>query len=236
MTFLKERPHYWLFGMLALVGLTADQASKYVVFAKLYPAPGQYGVEPDKNGVEHDVIPGYFKLLTHWKLEPDPGDQPLSFLRTIGGDRVPQLNQGALFGLGNSRDGSGGWNNVFLAISILAAGFVIFWAARPAVAHDFFLSKALGLILGGTLGNLYDRVVFGGVRDFLHCYYLTEDRVWPDFNIADACLVCGAGILLVHSFLVNEPEPPAATVQTAATAAETPAALPAVPTDTAIQK
>ncbi len=233
MTFLKERPFFLMFAILALVGFAADQASKYVVFAKLYPAPGQFGIE-------QEVIPGYFKLLTNWTGNSDPGDQPLSGLRTIGGERLPELNRGALFGWGNSRDGSGGWNNVFLLISFLAAGFVIFWAARPAVAHDFFLSKALGLILGGTLGNLYDRVVFEGVRDFLHCYIKFEGdaqpRIWPDFNIADACLVVGAGILLVHSFLVKEPEPPTATLQDATVAVAPPTTIPAVPSDTAIQK
>jgi lipoprotein signal peptidase len=230
MTFLKDRPFYLLFGIVSLVGFAADQASKYVVFAKLYPAAGQIGVV-------HAVIPGYFDLLTHWTDKDDPGDQPLSFLRTISGKRLPELNKGALFGLGNARDGSGGWNNVFLAISVLAAGFVIYWAARPAVAQDRYLCLALGLILGGTLGNLYDRAVFGGVRDFLHCYIQFEGdvqpRIWPDFNIADACLVCGAGILLVHSFFVKEPEP--AKPEPAAATTETPAPQPIVVTDITAQ-
>jgi lipoprotein signal peptidase len=85
---------------------------------------------------------------------------------------------------------------------VLAASFILVWALRPMVAQDRFLSVALGLILGGTLGNLYDRMIFGGVRDFLHCYYGTH--VWPDFNIADCCLVCGAGVLLVHSFFIAD--------------------------------
>ena len=48
--------------------------------------------------------------------------------------------------------------------------------------------RALGLILGGTLGNLYDRVVYDGVRDFIDWHY--HDLEWPVFNIADCCLVC----------------------------------------------
>jgi len=58
---------------------------------------------------------------------------------------------------------------------------------------------ALGLILAGTLGNLYDRVVFGGVRDFLFFYYIN----WPVFNVADCCLVCGAFLLLIQAFWVH---------------------------------
>ncbi len=57
----------------------------------------------------------------------------------------------------------------------------------------------LGLILAGALGNLYDRVVFNGVRDFLY-FYLID---WPVFNVADCCLVCGAFLLLGQAFLGN---------------------------------
>jgi lipoprotein signal peptidase len=52
------------------------------------------------------------------------------------------------------------------------------------------------LILAGTLGNLFDRVVFGGVRDFLYFYWFE----WPVFNVADCFLVCGAGLLLLQAF------------------------------------
>ena len=64
---------------------------------------------------------------------------------------------------------------------------------------------ALGLILGGTIGNLYDRLVFGGVRDFLYFYKIE----WPVFNVADCCLVVGAGVLLVQAlFVAPAPEQP----------------------------
>ena len=215
MKFSTERPYLWLFAILAVVGLAADQASKYVVFAKLYPdAPGD-------QTIPLDVIPSYFALQTNYTHDQDAGDLPLSFLRTIGGDRLPHVNKGALFGIGNSGDGM---NPYFAALSILAACFITFWASRPSVAGDRFLCLALGLILGGTLGNLYDRIVFGGVRDFLHCYYGTH--VWPDFNIADCCLVCGAGVLLAHSLLVTEatPEAPKPEPVTAGTSEEMSAA------------
>ena len=65
---------------------------------------------------------------------------------------------------------------------------------RPA--GDGWLCTALGLILAGTLGNLFDRVVFGGVRDFLYFYWIE----WPVFNVADCFLVCGAGLLLLQAF------------------------------------
>jgi lipoprotein signal peptidase len=207
MNVASKRPYLWLVALMALVGLAADQASKYVVFAQL-----------DPGNQRQEIIPGNFELRTLYTEKEDPGDQPLSFLRTISGNRLPHVNRGALFGLGNADDESGGWNTFFACISVAAALFIVFWVARPSVAQDRFLCLALGLILAGTLGNLYDRIVFSGVRDFLHCYY--GEHVWPDFNIADCCLVCGAGILLVHSFFVSEkttePAKTEAAVQTAA--------------------
>jgi signal peptidase II len=213
MNAVSQRPYLWLVGLMALVGLAADQAGKYVVFAKLYPGDHRY-----------EVVPGYFDLRVAYTNDVDPGDQPLSFLRTLSADHLPHVNRGALFGIGN--DG-GGWNSFFACISVAAAVFIVFWVQRPVVAQDRFLCLALGLILAGTLGNLYDRIVFGGVRDFLHCYYMYDvdgvarERIWPDFNIADCCLVCGAGTLLVHSFFVSEKTTEPANVDVAATPLQT---------------
>ena len=67
---------------------------------------------------------------------------------------------------------------------------------RPTTARDRALCGALGLILAGTLGNLYDRLIFDGVRDFLYFHWFE----WPVFNLADCCLVCGAFLLLVQAF------------------------------------
>lgn len=213
MKFSTERPYLWLFALLAFVGLAADQASKYVVFARLRPD------QPGDQTIPSEIIPGYFSLQTNFTGELDPGDTTFSFLRTISGERLPHVNRGALFGIGNS---GGGMNHFFAGLSILAACFIVFWTSRPAVAKDRFLCLALGLILGGTLGNLYDRVVFGGVRDFLHCYYGTH--IWPDFNVADCCLVGGAGVLLVHSFFAAEPAGQAAPAEPVDTAAPVTAA------------
>jgi lipoprotein signal peptidase len=117
---------------------------------------------------------------------------------SIGADGayVPHVNQGALFGLG--RDYEAYANGVFAAVSIAAAAAILYWSFRPNAARDLWVSAALGLILAGTLGNLYDRLVFNGVRDFLHWNYLFD---WPVFNVADSCLVCGACLLLLQAFL-----------------------------------
>ena len=93
------------------------------------------------------------------------GDQPLSFLRTISSKRLPHVNRGALFGLGNADNENGGWNTFFACISVAAALFIVFWpVASGRAAQDRFLCLALGMILAGMLGNLYDRIGLSGVR------------------------------------------------------------------------
>ena len=188
-----ERSYLWLFTLLALVGFAADQTSKYGIFAWLYP-------EDNASETRYAVINGVFDLRTLYYFDSHSSENALRFLQTISGERVPFVNKGALFGVGNDGEGLNSW---FAGISILAAIFIVYWVRRPSVACDRWLCLALGLILAGTLGNLYDRVVFAGVRDFLHWYY--NEHVWPDFNIADCCLVGGAGVLLAHSFFAKDP-------------------------------
>jgi signal peptidase II len=182
-----ERSYRWLFWCLALVGLALDQGSKYGVFYALYN---------DGRGDSRELIPGAFHLTTQFTTERDRGEGLLSPLRTWGGDQLPYVNNGALFGLGKDA------NALFALVSVAAAAAILGWSTRPASTRDWFLSVALGLILAGTLGNLYDRVVFGGVRDFLHWDKWVD---WPVFNLADCCLVCGAFLLLVQAFC-TQPE------------------------------
>src|SRR5207245_2108763 len=94
-------------------------------------------------------------------------------------------------------------NGIFAAISVLAALAIIFWSTRPTTARDRALCASLGLILAGTLGNLYDRLIFNGVRDFLYFRLMDGEKIvfnWPVFNFADCCLVCGACLLLLQAF------------------------------------
>ena len=92
-------------------------------------------------------------------------------------------------------------NVVFALVSFLASGAIVYWVTFTAAKRDRLLCACLGLILAGTLGNLYDRLVFGGVRDFLHYHGWFE---WPIFNVADCCLVVGSFLLLVQAFWVKE--------------------------------
>ena len=123
---------------------------------------------------------------------------------------MPRVNHGALFGIGGGQKGVA--NGVFAAVSVAAAIAILVWGTRRNPAREKGLMAALGLILGGTVGNLYDRIVFGGVRDFLYFYKIE----WPVFNVADCCLVIGAGLLLVQAFFTQPHVVPQEAVELAA--------------------
>ena len=201
MTIMPTASHRWVFWTLTLLGLAVDQGAKYCIFAGLYEA----AMADTREHTGHIVVvPDTFHIVARF----DPSDHPdrnpdrdfLAPLRVWGGRMQPGVNEGALFGIGQ------GNNLMFAAISIAAALFIMGWSMRSTAGRDGFLCVALGLILAGTLGNLYDRVVFSGVRDFLHWFRWYN---WPVFNIADICLVFGAGMLLLEAFFRKPADQPA---------------------------
>ncbi len=191
-----QRSYTWLFWGMALFGLAADQASKYGLFAGLY----QESMADTFLTGKIDILPGVFQLTTQFSGQRETAEGLLASLRTIGGEMLPKVNHGALFGLGGRNSHGGDLNGLFAIVSVAAALAIMYWSTRPLTRIDRWLCLSLGLIVAGTLGNLYDRLVFSGVRDFLHWYYLVD---WPVFNIADCCLVCGAGLLLVQAFFTE---------------------------------
>jgi signal peptidase II len=182
-----------IFWTLAILGLAADLGSKHYMFSQ----------------------PSLLAGNVQWVWPGHAGFQ-LS------------LNEGALFGMGQG----GVW--AFAACSIAAAIAIPVWLFGFAGARDAALTVVLGLILGGVLGNLYDRIGLAGltwgdvpqlnqvvghngdvqqrhspsepvyaVRDFvLACWQWPPTarwHVWPNFNIADSLLVCGAIAILLLS-------------------------------------
>ncbi len=185
---MPNRSYRWLAATLAVVTLAADQGTKYGMFRWLYPGP-------QANRGEYDVVAEWFKFTAEFDPDTKPCDCGFNGLQTWSAPTMPRVNHGALFGL--MQEHKGGANQVFAGVSILAAVGIVVWVSRRPTAADGWLCAALGLILGGTIGNLYDRLVFNGVRDFLYFYKIN----WPVFNVADCGLVVGAGMLLVHAFL-----------------------------------
>lgn len=173
------RSRHLLFWTLAALGCAADLGSKHYMFSQ--PA-----------------------LLAHevrWIWEGHAGVQ-LS------------LNEGALFGMGQGKV----W--IFAICASAAAVAIPTWLFVFGAARDRALTIALGCILGGVLGNLYDRLGLPGldwatwdpqrsgtvhaVRDFILIArrYPPQGQfdVWPNFNVADALLVCGAIALFLISW------------------------------------
>jgi signal peptidase II len=93
-------------------------------------------------------------------------------------------NPGIAFGLFSS------WATVVTILTAVAVGWMIFYFARSGARHPI-LPVALGLLIGGSLANLIDRLRIGHVTDFL------DLRFWPAFNLADTFIVFGVGILLL---------------------------------------
>ena len=116
------------------------------------------------------------------------------------------VNQGALFGMGQGK----GW--LFAILSIVALVGICVWLFGFKAAKSSWLVVAMGLVTGGILGNLYDRLgipalpgeLHGGVRDWILFRY--KEFVWPNFNIADSLLVVGAIMLGIHSIFLTPNE------------------------------
>ncbi len=162
-----------LFLLIALGGCAADLATKAWAFAKLGEPSGP----------------------TSWLWEDVVGFQTA-------------LNPGALFGMG------GGLSWLFAVLSAIAAGCLVYWFFFGGAARDTWLTITLALILAGILGNLYDRLGLSShaerdaalqyaVRDWIlvriHVGGWTYD--WPNFNLADSMLVCGAGMIVWYALL-----------------------------------
>ena len=105
------------------------------------------------------------------------------------------FNKGAAFSF---LAGAPGWQTpLFMAIALVAAAVVSVLLLRRPGGPLF--SGGLALILGGALGNLWDRVAWGHVVDFLDLH--AAGWHWPAFNVADSAITVGAGLLIVESFL-----------------------------------
>ena len=130
------------------------------------------------NGQAHTVIPGIFRI-------------------------TDVHNTGAAFSMFAESTSPLTIRNVLIAFSVAAVLliFTMLWRVGRVITVS---SVALALILGGAFGNLYDRVRYHYVVDFL------EVRIyhyhWPDFNVADSCIVIGACLLLLEIFRIQPKE------------------------------
>ncbi len=166
-----------LFLLFSIVGIIADQASKQWIVANV---PLQTG--------EIKIIPGFLSI-------------------------VHAQNPGAAFGM----LGDFAYRHwLFLAFTIVA-GIVIVDMFRKLPTDDWLMSSALGLIMSGAVGNAIDRMRQQYVTDFIRVYTDHEGLAgwlrstfgtneWPSFNVADAALVVGVGLFIIHHLFFEEAE------------------------------
>ena len=163
-------------------------------FRKLIQEPIRYLVR------SRTSYPRVFRLLSQFTGEHETHTGLLASLRTWRSDARPAVNHGALFGF--LREHRALANGIFAVVSTLAALAIAYWGSYRLSANDGILTVALGLIRPEhwatfTTGSFLARC------DFLHFYWFE----WPVFNVADCCLVCGAGLLLLQAFWVQPSAP-----------------------------
>lgn len=160
-------------------GLVTDLGTKWLAFEKIAGHP--VAVERDRV-LEVALLQGPEKigglLPAHSPVVVVPNLLDLSLV----------LNPGAVFGIGPGKR----WFFIAFTVAAMVAGVALF--AKGTRANQTAAHVAIGLLISGGLGNLYDRLTYGCVRDFLH----PLPRVWPYVsNIADLWLIVGIGVLVI---------------------------------------
>ncbi len=111
-------------------------------------------------------------------------------------------NTGIAFGLFN--DGRSLLKMAVLSSATLLALAFLLWLLASFSRNDLLGGAAVGLVAGGALGNLVDRLRLGEVVDFIDVYWRTHH--WPFFNVADSCITVGVGLLILKEFLPGRRE------------------------------
>ena len=107
-------------------------------------------------------------------------------------------NSGAAFSFLSD---AGGWQRwFFIGVSCFISIVIVIWMYN-SLAKGRWLLFALAFILGGALGNLWDRLTLGYVVDFIEVYY--KDLYWPAFNIADSAITIGAIMLVLDTLFTD---------------------------------
>jgi signal peptidase II len=189
-----------VFALAAVLGLAADLISKQLAFARVADAPVVIErTDVLAGGPLHRLIPPHDPVRVIPKL--------LDFTLV--------LNPGAVFGIGAGKR----W--FFIVFTVAAVGFAMWMFARWTRPRDLAVHAAIGLVVAGGLGNLYDRLAFACVRDFIHplpgmtlpfgwSYPWASGpagrEVWPYVsNVADLLLIIGIVVLVVHTWRMGAP-------------------------------
>ena len=135
------------------------------------------------------------QILMDWLAQSPRGIEVTGFFNL-----VTVWNRGVSFGMFNSAGDAGPWILSALAVAI-SIGLVV-WMRR---AESRMLAVALGLVVGGALGNVVDRMVYGAVYDFLDVH--AWGYHWPAFNLADSAITLGVLGILADGLFTRRKEP-----------------------------
>ena len=114
-------------------------------------------------------------------------------------DLVMVWNRGVSYGLFPA--GSFAGTILLIVLSLVAVAALSWWLVK---CERMLLGVGLGLVIGGALGNVIDRAIYGAVADFFHFYAFGHD--WYVFNVADAAITVGVMVLLLDGFVGREKE------------------------------
>jgi signal peptidase II len=115
-------------------------------------------------------------------------------------DLVRLHNTGAAFSF--LADASGWQNELFTGVAAVVSLGITWWLVTLPVEGRRVLGLGLALVLGGAIGNIIDRVLYGYVIDFLLFYY--KDWSYPAFNIADSAITCGVVLILYDGLILEK--------------------------------
>lgn len=186
----------WAWLLVACVlSLGTDLASKEIAFRAVADAPVPV-IREEVMRVKREIDP---RAITQ---ELIPRHTPRTVIPGVLEFQLV-LNPGAVFGSGPGQRG------FFIGFSVIALCFALAMFAKWTLAEDRWAHAGIGLLVGGGLGNLYDRLMHACVRDFIHplpgakwpfgWQVAGSDELWPYVsNLADLYLLIGIGILLVH--------------------------------------
>ncbi len=114
-------------------------------------------------------------------------------------DLVRYHNEGAAFGFLHDAGGMQKW--FFGGVSVIAIVTIVYLLNQHRTEKHFCFG--LSLVLGGAIGNLYDRITLGYVVDFINVHY--QQMYWPAFNVADSAICLGVLFLLLEGFKSRSP-------------------------------
>lgn len=142
--------------------------------------------------------------LTKWMAEANLDfGQPVAIIPHL--NMTLAYNEGAAFSFLAGLGGIQRW--LFAALAIIVSVFIIGWLRR--LAKDKVVTAiGLALVLGGAIGNLIDRLLYGKVIDFIDVYFdipwVMENYHFATFNVADIAITCGAALLVILSLFASE--------------------------------